>query len=435
MEKMNEPLLYVKEAVFDELSINEITRRISEVCHAPVCITDMKYRIIAKNCSYRPRKCENKFVKNFLEELSEKHVLSLANISMITDKDIKQAFIDYHIYSKQLFVATVPVARVFVLFDERSSKNDGLYELMEDITVVLEKYFLHSEYANVGYSVLDKYVDMLFNGQFPTESLARETAEEYGISFPRVYTGIVVQTAQDSMIQNESGLVRSRLEAIFPEALVTRHDENFLLIIPSSYKKLSDANLEEFKAFLTQTNSYAGACFPSRYVAGLAEMYNLGILTVKIATSLKGTTSERLFEFNDYHALIMMHLCNSAIEQSEFTTSIIHLCNPGFLRLQRYDKANNVNLASTLQLYFENNCNASKTAEQLFMHRNTLMRQVSQAASIMNCDIDDPNFQLVYRLSSLIKEYVEKVKGGDLDELKGLYSDYSRDVNWDEEDN
>jgi purine catabolism regulator len=66
-------------------------------------------------------------------------------------------------------------------------------------------------------------------------------------------------------------------------------------------------------------------------------------------------------------------------------------------------------MVRTLESYFENNANVSKTAEALFIHRNTLLYRLKKILSILELDLDNPENRLAVQLALRIQR------------MKGLY--------------
>ena len=68
----------------------------------------------------------------------------------------------------------------------------------------------------------------------------------------------------------------------------------------------------------------------------------------------------------------------------------------------------NKDLIPTLEAYFENNQNLTKTAKALFIHRNTLLHRMKRIAAITGIDLDNPDTRLAVQLALR----VHKIKGG-----------------------
>lgn len=65
------------------------------------------------------------------------------------------------------------------------------------------------------------------------------------------------------------------------------------------------------------------------------------------------------------------------------------LCPPSLSRLIRYDKAHGADLVDTLKAYLENNMSTNKTAQALYLHRNTLLSRLKKIESVGKIDLED----------------------------------------------
>ena len=74
-------------------------------------------------------------------------------------------------------------------------------------------------------------------------------------------------------------------------------------------------------------------------------------------------------------------------------------------KLLRYDEINAGNFSETLENYLEYNCNAKRTAEAMFIHRNTLNYRLKKIGELLNCDFEDLDKCLALKLAFLITKY------------------------------
>ena len=70
-------------------------------------------------------------------------------------------------------------------------------------------------------------------------------------------------------------------------------------------------------------------------------------------------------------------------------TEMKKLFNENLLKLKEYDKKNSSNLLQTLTIYLRENRNLGKTAEILYIHRNTIKYRVKRIEEILDCDLKD----------------------------------------------
>ena len=70
--------------------------------------------------------------------------------------------------------------------------------------------------------------------------------------------------------------------------------------------------------------------------------------------------------------------------------------------LNQYDRKHHMDLANSLFVYFEENCNAAKTAKRLFVHRNTLDYRLKKIEEITSRSLDDPYERLTLQLGVIV---------------------------------
>lgn len=73
-------------------------------------------------------------------------------------------------------------------------------------------------------------------------------------------------------------------------------------------------------------------------------------------------------------------------------------------RLVQYDQKHHSNLVDTLELYYQNNANVLATAEQMYIHRNTLNYRLKRASQILGFNIDDVEYKLCISLALRIRK-------------------------------
>ena len=82
-------------------------------------------------------------------------------------------------------------------------------------------------------------------------------------------------------------------------------------------------------------------------------------------------------------------------------------CTENLNPLLEYDKAHNSSLSDTLKTYFLANCHVSKTAEKLYIHKNTLLYRMSIIKKGLDYDLTDSLVNLELFTSLLILEFIE----------------------------
>jgi DNA-binding PucR family transcriptional regulator len=84
------------------------------------------------------------------------------------------------------------------------------------------------------------------------------------------------------------------------------------------------------------------------------------------------------------------------------------LISPDIFRLEEAETRYSFSLVETLQVYLECNCNLNRTAERLYLHKNTLLYRLNHIRSILRCDLQDADARLLLMLSFKLRQRQEK---------------------------
>lgn len=85
--------------------------------------------------------------------------------------------------------------------------------------------------------------------------------------------------------------------------------------------------------------------------------------------------------------------------------------------LDQYDHRHQMDMVSSLFVYFEENCNGAQTSKRLFVHRNTLDYRLKKIEEITGRSLDDPYDRLTLQLGVIVGKLL--TSGVFPDELRG----------------
>lgn len=74
------------------------------------------------------------------------------------------------------------------------------------------------------------------------------------------------------------------------------------------------------------------------------------------------------------------------------------LCPRGLLLLMEHDRSKGSEYIKTLRTYFDLECNMSRTAEALYIHRNSLIKRLKNIGKILRMNLDDSDDRLLLRI-------------------------------------
>ncbi len=105
----------------------------------------------------------------------------------------------------------------------------------------------------------------------------------------------------------------------------------------------------------------------------------------------------RIFPFEEFSVSIMLRHFSEKEDLSRYTHPAIH-------ELKQYDEEYHTKLLPTIREYIQNSGSIKKTAEALFMHRNSVIYRLRKAEEISGLCLDDPDTQFALRVSFCIFE-------------------------------
>jgi purine catabolism regulator len=76
--------------------------------------------------------------------------------------------------------------------------------------------------------------------------------------------------------------------------------------------------------------------------------------------------------------------------------------HPGLQKLVEYDKNNDTDYVKTLSTYLRNYKNLSRTADDLFLHRNTVLYRLRKIEEILQANLDNHSLCLQLQLGILL---------------------------------
>ena len=187
-----------------------------------------------------------------------------------------------------------------------------------------------------------------------------------------------------------------QLEQTFPACIAAQSDEGIFMLHnldretdPDFRQKLADF-LRENLLIVGISNVFSDFYDSRRYAGQSREAMKLG---------LHRNPSLWRFEFRDYLSDYVLQQC-----LSQYTAN--DLCSEGLEKLLRYDRLHpEMELARTLEMYYNCKFNAAEAAKQLFIHRTTMFYRLNKIQEIADIDHDNPESRLHLMLSfALLRE-------------------------------
>ena len=188
----------------------------------------------------------------------------------------------------------------------------------------------------------------------------------------------------------------SYIENTIPASCAIEHRGNAVVFINVDQCTLSDNDIsQKLAGFIRDSMLNAGY---SRTLVGhfnFQRQYMQASLALSVGR--RKNPSHWIHHFNDVALTYML-------EQTTRKLPAYMLAHEKLLSLKNMADSSNSPLYHTLQVYLENHLNLTKTSEDLFIHRSTLLYRLEKIQNILHSDYDDPEELLYLMLSFKILE-------------------------------
>ena len=178
-------------------------------------------------------------------------------------------------------------------------------------------------------------------------------------------------------------------------ARVFSHDNYYVCLLTGTcaeeYDSRTHLGIEEF---LAERNFYAGLSYGFFNIVNLSIGYKQAAEAVKVL--LNTLNGIHYYAFADS---IVTYLVNTSVNCGEFTME--SLCHPSVYKIFEYDKKYGSDYMNFLRIYIYSGGSVKRTAEALYMHKNTVYQKIEKLKESFHVDVND--------LYAYVKLYVSLV--------------------------
>ncbi len=382
-------------------SIKELVEISLPIFENPILVLDSNFRYLAYSsiidsrdelAMYRPDK--NGSIG--LSEMDE--YLNNYELNMTKDEPFIMMFRNVLYFCSNLFEKGIYAGSLTIPFIMQKERESDIV-LAQYLAKVFENSFeKYSTILSSDSNILRSILQDLLNC-FPVDSTRMQYLESS--NFNGRYICIKMNLGSRSH-KVPTEYLCNLIESSFTGSVVAFEYEASLVTFINLKKISGDKKTltEMVKNFLQEMNLKAGVShiFTNLFMARL--YYRQACIAIEMGSSIDPDI--RYYSFSDYILMYMISHC-----MGEFSLNL--LLTKGICKLLEHDLASQANYVFTLRTYLNNNMNATKTAEELFIHRSTLLERLKRIEKLLQADLEDPDQRLYLLISLKIIETNEKI--------------------------
>lgn len=195
------------------------------------------------------------------------------------------------------------------------------------------------------------------------------------------------------------GHLRSYLERLSPLYRTVLWGDNLLLLINGdTFEELGEA-WKSISQILKDHQLEGGVSFVFSPLKDLGTFYRQACEACRRGKMLGSMKNLHFYD---------QHFVNRLLEQWESQVNLMDYCHPGILKLYCHDQDHKSEYCQTLETYMDNACHLSRSAQRLFIHKNTMLHRMERIREISQITFQEEVDQFRLLLSLKIVAYLEE---------------------------
>ena len=408
MDELQAPLEIMCEIARDDLTLQQIADKAFGLFGNPIVIMDMNRMplVYTRSVEIQDSRWNLDIVQgvqpqNSVTQLQEIRQIQNASLSSGMPIYVNDNEVPYPRYVKMLqdsFGQPIGAVILFGILRPLTEQDGQLLELLSTYIVIQTRRERYSFQTNdrAFENLLIKLLDGTLNSELQIDRWMKRLEWKPG---PCRYVMVMQMDTRPA----ESVPIESIMETLSntPNCRSVIYDSGIVVVICMDVAVADWKEEHRIQGYLTDWNMVAGV---SRMLTSFSELRE-GYLEARTALRLGKRLGQRtrLFPYNYFS---VFHL----IENLPRGVDIRRFCDDKILRLEKSDRSEGKELLATLHTYLNFSKSLSKTAEMLYIHRNTVRYRINKCMEIMQTNLEDGDEIFGFILSLRILAYEKDVQ-------------------------
>ena len=242
--------------------------------------------------------------------------------------------------------------------------------------------------------------------------------EFMNLKLKKIYLILLVEFDSVPLSPAPINFIVNQLERLIPNSIVTTYLDDIVIWCQQAQFDRCSFDHEAVTGLLKKYGARIGISNPSKHYLFMNTFYLQCKSAIKFGKNFTADSNKLIYYYEEFRLMDIIDMCSVNFRTKYNHGNLIYLCDPAILWLVHYDRKHNTNLADVLYAYLMNDCNSTKTAKQLNIHRNTMLYKIDKIESLVNHSLSDGTFRLNLMFSYLAIKYLQDYKKIDPWEIK-----------------
>ena len=394
-------------------SLPQLLNTASGMIESPIYIINPGCRLIAgSNIQY--------FDEPLGNELRNQGSLSIQSIQKLHSSRLTVAQPNNY---QKLFIHSIPyhvceihkhgrLLASILLAENPQKKEIDFYQLLIDFTEIITHTLLENLEMLLNQDQrFSAFLKELLNEQLTESAEIKKRLDT--LSYPvHSFCCFVLIRQQDMLCQEiPTSVLLQHLQHIFPTNNMTVYEGDIVILHSQENRPKKNMNFDytRLEALLERVHAYAGISNASRHLQRLRTLFTIASASIRLGTTLhRNTLQERIFSYENYSMYYIIDLCARQFIKEHHHNDLIYLVHPSIIKICRYDAEHKTNLRDVLFYYLLSGCSLNRTAQSMYMHRNTVLNKLNKISELTDIPLEDGYTRHRMIMSCLIMRYYEE---------------------------
>lgn len=396
-------------ALFSGNGLQHLIDTASHLFGNPIYVVDLQNKYLAMSAGIIP---DNDF---FREEsasgyISEKGIRSIRANKL--DEKVRRGDTAYYYINElvqkgmlvdAIHIQDVEVGHIMMLESEhpfREFDSDFFHRFGKLVSMELQKNSAYSRNKGVMYSYF--LADLLKNPKQNVSDI-RERLKILGYNLKETFYIMAIPPVGHSFSDLKLEVILEYLKQIFGGSIYVIYEDTIVFLISRAMdQNLSEYEISQLSAYLSANHLKAGISNFYQNLEDTPRFYQQAIDSVHLGLRLKDPAP--IYYYSDYYLYQMLELYEKEDSQIRF------LIHPGLMKLYLYDQEKNTDFMVTLREYLTRPGQPAKIAENLHIHKNTLLYRMGKIKEITDCEFVEGEDFMNFNLSVRIMRYLGMIE-------------------------
>ena len=407
--ELNTSLQLMTNAFFSDQGLQYLTDTAYQVFNNPIFVVNESYKYMA--LSYGTVAGNELIAREYNDGYIAEQGIRFIRESHLQERALhsEHAFYYYNpLFHAGMMAASVNIHEVVVgkvmLYEQNHKFTDNDSVLLEHFARLVSMELQKNQFFRQNKDIMYSYflADLLDSREINYPSV-RERLHTMGLDLKDDLYILVISAVSYHHATEKLEVIVDELSHIIPGSICAIYENCLVLLFSKSREDfLSDSELKALTQYLSENNLQAGMSNFFTDLKGIRRFY----LQAKKAAELGRHLDEAgpVFYYSDTYFYHIMELCQEKEELRYF----IH---PAMMKLLYYDQEKHSELLQTLHAFLINPGNTARTAEQLHIHKNTLLYRMNKIKELTKCELVNGEELMSLAFSYKLMKYLGMLPG------------------------